>query len=295
MQQPTDVHSTAKDLSSGELKEYNAHFNRQFKNWKVDKALLQRAWYTAHRIAAMLYEDFEATKVAVFGSLATQSSFSKWSDIDIAVWGIPNDRFFRASSRVSDISGLFKVDIIDFENCKGLFRERIKSQLTIIEKGVIFKVDRSGLIQRILDEQILIEETIGKIVERLEKIKTAPIEYREEIETTIAKNLVDCYRGMETIFREIALDVDLHIPDGNRWHKELLTQMSEPQTDRGPVISQESLEQLQELLEFRHVFNYIYGQKLLFDKTEKVAIKIELLFNIISKELDTFIDFLNQQ
>ncbi len=295
MHQPTDTHRTAKDLSPEELAEYRRRLDQQFQNRKVDEALLQRAWQTAHRIAAVLYKDFGATQVAVFGSLAEPEAFSKWSDIDIAVWGIPNDKYFRASSIASDISGLFKVDLIDFESSKGLFRERIQSQLIPIKKGKIYKMDRSELIQRISDERSKIERTLKKIEERLEKIKTAPIEYKEEIETTIAKNLVDCYRGMENIFRRIALDVDLRMPDGSRWHKELLTQMAEPQAERQPVISQETFEVLEELLEFRHVFRNIYEDELIYKRAERHAKQVSQLFNRLSKELDVFIAWLNGQ
>ena len=295
MHQPTDTHRTAKDLSPEALAEYRRRLDQRFKNWKVDEALLQRAWQTAHRIAATLYEDFSATQVAVFGSLAEPESFSKWSDIDIAVWGIPNDKYFRASATTSDISGLFKIDLVDFESCKALFRERIQNQLIPIEKGVIYKVDRSELIQRISDEREKIEGTLKKIEERLEKIKTAPAEYREEIETTIAKNLVDCYRGIENIFRRIALDVDLRMPDGSRWHKELLTQMAAPQAERQPVISQETFETLTELLEFRHVFNNIYGEELVYEQTERNAKQVGELFTSLSKELETFIAYLEKQ
>ena len=294
MHRPIEPHRTTKDLSPQELMEYRRRLDQQFKNRKVDEALLQRAWQTAHRIAMMLYEDFGVTKVAVFGSLAEPDAFSKWSDIDIAVWGIPNNKYFRASSAASDISGLFKVDLVDFKDCKGLFRERIQNQLIPIEKGEIYKVDRSELIQRISDEHSKIEGTVKKIEERLEKIKTAPIEYREEIETTIAKNLVDCYRGMENIFRRIALDVDLRIPDGSRWHKELLTQMAEPQAERQPVISQETFEILEELLEFRHVFNHIYGEELVYERTERNAKQVSKLFNNLSKELEAFIAYLEK-
>ena len=294
MHQPTD-HRTAKDLSPKELAQYPQQLDQQFQNRKVDEVLLRRAWQTAHRIAAALYRDFEVTQVAVFGSLAEPETFSKWSDIDIAVWGIPNDKYFRASSIASDISGLFKIDLVDFESCKGLFRERIQSQLIPIEKGAIYKVDRSELIQRISDERDKIEGTRKKIEERLEKIKSAPIEYKEEIETTIAKNLVDCYRGVENIFRRIALDIDLHIPDGSRWHKELLTQMSEPQAERRPVISQGTFEILEELLEFRHVFNNIYGEELVYEQTERNAKQVGDLFNSLSKELDAFILYVKEE
>ena len=290
MHHPTAPHHTANDSLSEELAECSRRLDQHFQNREVDEALLQRAWHTVHRIASMLYEDFDATQVAVFGSLAEPEAFSKWSDIDIAVWGIPNDKYFRASSIASDISRLFKVDLVDFESCKGLFRERIQSQLVPIEKGKIYKVDRSELIQRISDERNKIEGTLKKIEERLEKIKTAPVEYTEEIETTIAKNLVDCYRGMENIFRRIAFDVDLRMPDGSRWHKELLTQMAEPQAERrSPVISQETFETLEELLAFRHVFNNIYGEGLVYEQTERNAKQIGKLFNSLSKELDAFI------
>ena len=295
MHQSTDTHRTAKDLSPEELAEYRQRLDQHLQNRKVDEALLQRAWHTAHRIAEMLYKDFGATQVAVFGSLAEADTFSKWSDIDIAVWGIPNDKYFRAASVTSDISGLFKVDLVDFDSCKGLFRQRIQSQLTPIKKGAIYKVDRSALIQRISDESIEIEGTIEKITERLEKIKTAPIIYKEEIETAIAKNIVDCYRGIEIIFKQIAMDIDLRMPDGSRWHKELLIQMTEPYAERQPVISQETFEILEELLEFRHVFNNIYEKKLTYSKTEKNAKQIGELFDNIFKELNAFIAYLEKQ
>lgn len=294
MPQSTDTHRTAKDLSPEKLAQYRQRLDQQFQNRKVDEALLHRAWQTAHRIAAMLYEDFGATQVAVFGSLAEPETFSKWSDIDIAVWGIPNDKYFRASSIASNISGLFKVDLVDFESCKGLFRERIQSQLTPIKKGAIYKVDRSALIQRISDERVKIERTLKKITERLEKIKTAPIEYKEEIEMAIAKNLVDCYRGTENIFKEIAMDIDLRLPDGSRWHKELLTQMTELQAERQPVISQETFEALEELLEFRHVFRNIYEDELIYERAERHAKQVNPLFDRFSKELDVFIAWLKR-
>ena len=164
-----------------------------------------------------------------------------------------------------------------------------------MKKGQSTKWIGPALIRRISDERTKIEGTIKKITERLEKIKTAPAEYREEIETTIAKNLVDCYRGIENIFRRIALDVDLSIPDGSRRHKELLTQMTEPHTERQPVISQETFEILVELLEFRHVFNNIYGEELVYERTERNAKQISELFNTLSKELDAFVDYLEKE
>ena len=128
MHQSTDTHRTVKDLSTEELAQYRQRLDQHLQNRKVDEALLRRAWQTAHRVAAMLYEDFDATQVAVFGSLAQGTWFSKSSDIDIAVWGIPSDKYFRAVWEAEDISRLFEIDLVDVESCKGVFRERIENK-----------------------------------------------------------------------------------------------------------------------------------------------------------------------
>ena len=71
--------------------------------------------------------------------------------------------------------------------------------------------------------------------------------------------------------------------------------MTEPQAERRPpVISQETFEILEELLEFRHVFNNIYGEELVYERTEKNARQIDELFGNLSRELDTFIAYLEK-
>ena len=152
MHQSTDTHPIAKDLSPEELRQSRSRHQHYSKTKQLDEPLPQRAWQTAHRVAVMLYEDFGATQVAVFGSLAEEQWFSKWSDVDIAVWGIPPAKYLRALSEAENISRLFKVDLIDFENCSGRFRERVASQAIRIAKGEIYHVHRSHLIQRISDE-----------------------------------------------------------------------------------------------------------------------------------------------
>ena len=42
----------------------------------------------------MLYQDFGATQVAVFGSLAERNWFTQLSDIDIVAWGMPNEAYW---------------------------------------------------------------------------------------------------------------------------------------------------------------------------------------------------------
>ena len=186
MHQPTEDHRTAKDLSPEELAEYRRKLDQHFKNRKVDEALLQRAWHTAHRVAAMLYEDFGATQVAVFGSLAGQKWFSKGSDIDIAVWGLPGDTYLNALWETRNFSPEFKIDLVNFHSAKGRFRERIQSQAIRVQRGetdcssqtirtereeMDDEMDNRELIERIADERGKIERTVEEIKVRLKKWK----------------------------------------------------------------------------------------------------------------------------
>ena len=70
--------------------------------------------------------------------------------------------------------------------------------------------------------------------------------------------------------------------------------MAEPQAERPAVISTAVYTFLQELLEFRHVFNNIYQEELIYEKTEHNAGRIGDMFVTLSEELDTFIAFLKR-
>lgn len=54
----------------------------------------------------------------VFGSLVDRSRFNRWSDIDLAVLGIPAARFYAAVGAVTRLITDFKVDLVDIDDCK---------------------------------------------------------------------------------------------------------------------------------------------------------------------------------
>ena len=56
----------------------------------------ERAWRMARDAADLLREQFGATRVVAFGSLAHRETFTLWSDIDLAAWGIPPGKFYPA-------------------------------------------------------------------------------------------------------------------------------------------------------------------------------------------------------
>lgn len=111
----------------------------------------------------------------------------------------------------------------------------------------------------------------------------------------MAKRVSDCYMGMENIFRQIALEVDLCLPDGSREHKELLAQMAKPYAKRPPMISKTTFKNLQEFLAFRYLFMRFDTDELDYEKTEQKVKQITMLFENIFAELDMFITWLKKQ
>ena len=302
-------------ISSDELSACRKRLEQVWKNRVMDEGLLHQAWHTAQEIAALLYEQFGATQVAVFGSLTEPMWFTKGSDIDIAVSGISNDAYDKARIAIMNFDSAFKIDIINLDMSKGLFRERVKYQAIPIERvvrpvlwqtlyehlqrqvfptedGEIYEMNRKRLTQRINDELEKIRETLERIQRGLEKIEVVPIDVKEFIENTIATDLADVYRGIENIFLRIAREVDMHVPRGSRWHKNLIAQMTEQRPERPPVISERTSLRLEDLLDFRHKVNNIYGKALIYEMTEPHAKSIDKLFASVSEDLGLFTDSL---
>jgi predicted nucleotidyltransferase len=78
----------------------------------------ERAWRVAQAAAELLREQFGATRVVVFGTLARREWFTPWSDIDMAAWGISPSAFYRAVAEVTGISSEFKLDLVAPDDCQ---------------------------------------------------------------------------------------------------------------------------------------------------------------------------------
>ena len=307
-------------MSPDQLSACRKRLEQLWKSRIVDEGLFHRAWHTVHEVAALLYEEFDATQVAVFGSLTEPMWFTSKSDIDIAVSGLSHDAYDKAYKKIMDFDSEFKIDLINLDTSKGIFRERVKHQAIPIEKSMrspngmtdvwrtlykhlqqqvfpakdeeIYEMNRKRLTQRINDELVKISETLERITRGLESIDVLPVQAREFIENTIATDLADVYRGIENIFLRIAREVDMHVPTGSRWHKNLLAQMVEQRPERPPVISENTSIQLEKLLEFRHKVTNIYGRELVYEKTIEHAKSIDELFTTVSQEFNAFTDSL---
>ncbi len=122
---------TALDLPSHERKRYRpgVAIRRRRTAGRLDLSKRRRrAGVVARKAAELLRAEFGAKKVFVFGSFVRQGGFTRWSDIDIATWGISSARFFEAVGAVTGLSAEFKIDLVDLETCPAPMRETIEAE-----------------------------------------------------------------------------------------------------------------------------------------------------------------------
>lgn len=111
------------------MAEYRAgHKKRQeIARKKLDERF-DLAWEIARRGADLLRSQFEVKKVVVFGSLTNRELFHIRSDIDLAVWGLPDKLYFRAVGALLDLSPELSVDLVPFSDASDSLRKAIEME-----------------------------------------------------------------------------------------------------------------------------------------------------------------------
>ncbi|WP_062284677.1 nucleotidyltransferase family protein [Neomoorella mulderi] len=116
------------ELAAYYARKYPLTFTDDFS--PTDPSLTERykeAWQVAVIAAAILKMRYGAPKVVAFGSLVDRSRFTRWSDVDLAAWGIPDDRFYAAVGAVTGLSEKFRVDLVDPEAYRDSLRRAIET------------------------------------------------------------------------------------------------------------------------------------------------------------------------
>jgi hypothetical protein len=99
--------------------------------------------------------------------------------------------------------------------------------------------------------------------------------------------LHDFYTGLENVFHVIASTIDRQVPDGMRWHVELLHQMSlDIEGVRTPVIKKETEKILEEYLRFRHLFRKRYGFELEWKDIKRLLKKLPDVYDAVMEDIN---------
>lgn len=115
---------TALELTPDQQKQYCPAQRGQ---GKPETERFRAAWALVPHLATVLREQFGASRVVVFGSLVQSTTFTDWSDIDLAVWGVPARCFYQAVGLLNELHPEFRVDLVDPESaaCRDSVRRSI--------------------------------------------------------------------------------------------------------------------------------------------------------------------------
>jgi predicted nucleotidyltransferase len=118
---------TTYELTPEQVSSYRKHAQqrRQQEQPEIEQRR-ERAWEAARMAAQVLKQKFDITRVVVFGSLARDAGFSRWSDVDIAVWGLDPKDTFRAIGVIMDLETEVPVNLVDVDTASPSLLEAIE-------------------------------------------------------------------------------------------------------------------------------------------------------------------------
>lgn len=88
----------------------------------------QQGLKVARQAAQILKRDFGASKVVLFGSMLNLERMWWGSDIDLVVWGLPEENFFKAGAAI-ERGHNFSIDLVEIQHARSHI-------LNAIEQGV---------------------------------------------------------------------------------------------------------------------------------------------------------------
>lgn len=77
----------------------------------------QQGLEVARRSAQILKQEFGAGRVVLFGSMLDHERMWWGSDIDLAVWGLPSEDFFKAGAAIERFHN-FAIDLVEIQSAK---------------------------------------------------------------------------------------------------------------------------------------------------------------------------------
>lgn len=120
---------TCSEIKSAELDTYREAARQRHSAEKVHlRERRQRAWDLARQAARLLEEHFNTERVALFGSLLREGEFNRWSDVDLAVWGLRPEDTWQALGAVMNLDPEIKVDLVEVACCRPSLRAVIERE-----------------------------------------------------------------------------------------------------------------------------------------------------------------------
>lgn len=97
------------------------------------------------------------------------------------------------------------------------------------------------------------------------------------------------YTGLEGIFLTVAKRVDAEVPAGDRWHMDLLDRIATRTDHRSEVVSENTKQELEAYLAFRHFFRHAYVYILKWEVMQDLVGRLREVWEMAKQEIEMFL------
>ncbi len=247
----------------------------------------QEALAIAQQCEQILKQQFGATQVILFGSLAGDAPWHWQSDLDLAVSGLSHADWLQAYGKLETIlPPWLSLDLIRLETVDSPVSARILKETPMSANPYL------ALKQHLEDELTALERSSQSLQMALERAKPHPDDYDVR---ALASYINDVYRRCERMSERVAIALDGGLPQGKNWHQALLRQVADARSDRPPLWSGSLLFDLDEYRKFRHVVHHKYGDELQADYVIALAELAPAMVTRIQAAIAQFSQWLMQQ
>ena len=135
-----------------------------------------------------------------------------------------------------------------------------------------------------------IEHDLERLDQLRDELATAPGD--DDTFTLRARGsmLHDFYSGVERVFVRIAEELNGGVPQGERWHRQIITDMSLEIPDVRPAVIDAALaEDLVDYLRFRHLFRNVYGSTLDAKRMRPLEERLPGVLAVFLTQIRTFL------
>ena len=131
-------------------------------------------------------------------------------------------------------------------------------------------------------------------IERLEQLRQqlAAAPRSDDTLTLRARGsmLHDFYGGIERVFVRIAEELNGGVPQGERWHRQIVTDMALDLPNVRPAVIDAALaEELADFLCFRHVFRNVYGSLLQAERMRPLEERLPTILAAFRTQVRAFL------
>jgi hypothetical protein len=98
------------------------------------------------------------------------------------------------------------------------------------------------------------------------------------------------YNGIENMLVLIFKNYDEELPNGIKWHIELLDKAFSSNGNRKAIFQNELQESIEEYLKFRHFIRHTYGFQLEWSRMENLVKQLESTWEVLKESLRQFVE-----